>query len=127
MRLSKRTATAHPLQLLVLVVLCFFQPEITVADDDFSVVWIPVRSDHPFAEAIKAESSIYLPVFLNAEDLEEFNRSGGANLTPKTLTTGILLGLQDDPPTLDKALLRETAFEVFPLLPEQMGWENKNH
>lgn len=68
---------------------------------EHSITWFPFGPEVGFVKAIGSDESLHLPVFLTGKDLDLFKKSGGVNFNPENLVIGILLGLQDNPPTLN--------------------------
>ena len=71
---------------------------------EHSLVWFPMSADVGFIAAIGATEKIHVPLFLSGEDLAAFKRTGAVNFNPVSLLYGILYGISDRAPTVDRDL-----------------------
>jgi len=71
---------------------------------EYSLVWLPMSPEVGFIAAIGAREKIHVPLFLSGDDLAAFKRSGAVNFNPVTLLYGILYGISDRAPTVDRSL-----------------------
>ncbi len=71
---------------------------------EHSLVWFPMSPDVGFIAAIGATEKIHVPLFLSGDDLAAFKRTGAVNFNPVSLLYGILYGISDRAPTVDRDL-----------------------
>jgi len=71
---------------------------------EHSLVWFPMSPDVGFIAAIGATQKIHVPLFLSGDDLAAFKSSGAVNFNPVSLLYGILYGISDRAPTVDRDL-----------------------
>jgi hypothetical protein len=71
---------------------------------EYSLVWFPMSPEVGFIAALGATEKIHVPLFLSGNDLAAFKRSGAVNFSPVTLLYGILYGISDRAPTVDRSL-----------------------
>ena len=89
--------------------------------NEHSTVWIPLTPDHPLIARTTAVGLVHLPVFLTRDALGEFKQSGVVRYSPSAIFLGLLLGLQQDPPTIDLEALRPVFIELIDLLANDAG------
>lgn len=70
----------------------------------YSLVWFPMSPEVGFIAALGATEAIHVPLFLSGDDLAAFKQNGGVNFDPVTLLYGILYGISDRTPTVDRSL-----------------------
>lgn len=71
---------------------------------DYSLVWFPMSPEVGFIAALGATETIHVPLFLSGDDLAAFKQTGGVNFSQVTVLYGILYGLSDRAPTVNRSL-----------------------
>jgi len=74
--------------------------------EKYSIVWKEFPPSVGFVEATGAHDGLFVPLFLTGKDLEIFEQSGGYAFYPFNVLRGILVGLQDEPPTIDLSSIK---------------------
>jgi hypothetical protein len=87
MTLMTETAAAKP-------------PEAT-SKGNYTVIWFPVRPDHPVLAAAGFTETSQVPVFLSGEAFRRFEKTRTADVTPKALLLGAVACADDDVPGAD--------------------------
>ena len=72
--------------------------------DEYSLIWVPMPAENNFVVALGAKQNIHLPFFLFGDDLTSFKKGKGVNSNFETLLYGILYGVSDNAPTVNKEL-----------------------
>jgi hypothetical protein len=87
--------------------------------DRYSIVWKPFPPSEGLVKATGATVALPIPLFLTGEDLEIFESYGGFPFYPFNVLRGILVGLQDNPPTIDIPSIKPFLLKVLFLLKEE--------
>jgi len=82
----------------------------------YSIVWKAFPPSVGFISASGATFPLHVPLFLEGHDLEVFEATGGLAFYPFNVLRGILVGLQDNPPTLDLPSIRPFLLKGLELL-----------
>lgn len=88
---------------------------------EYSLIWFPMSPKVGFIAALGATEKIHVPLFLSGDDLATFKQTGAVDFSPVTLLYGILYGISDRAPTVD----RELSSRYFPKALELLATELK--
>ena len=83
----------------------------------YPIVWKPFPASVGFVAASGSPGTLTIPLFLEGEDLETFEKDGGFTFTPFNVLRGILIGLQQNAPTIDLPATRPFLVSGLNLLP----------